>query len=417
LARRQTKAREREEIMSWSSWLLAPALRSGAKWLALVLVPGFAIYRAEFAPVSVISHKVLPGPMRAAVMGTGTLNTHFKAAASSKVLQGRLVQVLVDQNDFVTNGQLLAVLDDNEQRCQVEAAQATLNVAQAAVRRLQADEARAQAGLKLAELKHQRQSELLPAKIISRQDFDTTAADLEAAQSGLAVAQSAIAEAEQQRLTAERQLGYQKELLADTRICAPLNGLVIKRNRDPGDVVTAGASILDLVDTNEVWVSAWVDETAMASLRTNQPARVVFRSERMKAYPGSVARLGRETDPETREFVVDVRLRELPGNWTIGQRAEVYIETSPATNVLAVPAKFLLWREGQPGVLVNVQGWARWRSVKLGRHEGDAVEVISGLTAGEQVVAPPSGEADGELQGRRLRAQCAPSPSNEFAMP
>ena len=108
----------------------------------------FAIYRLEFSPLPVTAHIIATGDVRGEVMGTGTLNTHYKAAASPKVFQGRLVQVLVDQNDFVTNGQLLARLDDSEQRRQVEMAQATLNAAQATVRRVGDDEARAQAVLK-----------------------------------------------------------------------------------------------------------------------------------------------------------------------------------------------------------------------------------------------------------------------------
>ena len=373
--------------------------RSAAKWLVLVLLAGVVIYRVSFAPVSVTTHIIVTGDVRAEVMGTGTLDTHFKAAVSPKVFQGRLVQVLVDQNDSVTNGQLLAVLDDSEQHRQVETAQATLNASQATVRRVREDEARAQAVLKLAETE-------LPARvrIVANQehlaaDFDQASEAVQTAESGLAVAQAAIVEADRQQVTAEKQLDYQRELLADTRIPSPFNGLVIKRNHDPGDVVTPGASILDLVDTNEIWVSAWVDETAMAPLAANQPARVVFRSEPAKSYPGRVARLGRQTDSETREFVVDVLLRELPANWTIGQRAEVYIETGRAANALALPAKFLFWREGRSGVLVNDHGRARWRDVKLGLRGRETVEVVAGLTAGEQVVTPVAGENALALDG------------------
>lgn len=385
--------------MNNTSFNLRLLLAKSAKWLVLGAALAFAAYRLKFAPVPVMAQTLVTGPVVAEVMGTGTLSTHYKAAASPKLFQGRLVQVFVDQNDFVTNGQLLAMLDDSEQRRQVETAQATLDAAQATVHRVREDEARAQAALNLAELNYKREAELLPTKSTSQQDYDQAAEAVQAARSGLAVAQAAIVEADRQQTAAEKQLAYQKELLADTRIPAPFNGLVVKRNHDPGDVVTPGASIMDLVDTNEIWVSAWVDETAMAPLRTNQPARVVFRSEPGKVYPGRVARLGRETDPETREFVVDVRLRELPPHWTIGQRAEVYIQTGCAANTLVLPAKFLLWRQNQPGVLVNDHGRARWQNVKLGLHGRETVEVASGLTVGEQVLMAGEGQpplADGQ---------------------
>ena len=382
-------------------------LRKLLPGLVLAGLGMFAIYRLAFSPVPVTAHTLATGEVCGEVMGTGTLNTHYKAAASPKVFQGRLVQVLVDQNDFVTNGQLLARLDDSQQSRQVEMAQATLHAAQATVHRVGDDEARAQAVLKLARIQFDRVASLFTNRIASASEYDTVVEQLHVGEAGLAVARSAIIEAERQQVAADKQLGYQQELLADTLIPAPFNGLVTKRNHDPGDVVTPGASILDLVDTNELWVSAWVVETAMAPLRTNQPARVVFRSEPGKPYPGRVARLGRQTDPETREFVVDVLVRELPANWTVGQRAEVYIETGCATNALVLPAEFLLWRDSQPGVLVNDHGRARWRTVKLGLRGSEAFEVTSGLAAGEQAVAPAAGANALALEGRRVRLQAA----------
>jgi len=98
----------------------------------------------------VMAHSIATGEVWGEVIGTGTLNTNFKAVASPKVIQGRLVQVLAYQNDFVANSQLLAVLDDSEQRRQVEMAQATLDAAPATVRRVWEDEARAQAVLRLS---------------------------------------------------------------------------------------------------------------------------------------------------------------------------------------------------------------------------------------------------------------------------
>jgi len=76
----------------------------------------------------------------------------------------------------------------------------------------------------------------------------------------------------------------------------------------------------------------------------------VFRSEPDKSYAGEVARLGRESDRETREFLVDVRVRELRQNWAVGQRAEVYIETGRQADVVLLPARLVVWRDGTAGV-------------------------------------------------------------------
>jgi RND family efflux transporter MFP subunit len=168
----------------------------------------------------------------------------------------------------------------------------------------------------------------------------------------------------------------------------PYDGLVTRRDRDSGGVMVPGSSLLQLISTNELWISAWVDETAGARLATGQAARVIFRSEPAREYQGEVARLGRETDRETREFVVDVRVKELPANWTVGQRAEVYLQTGRKPSVLLLPKEFLVWRAGKPGVFVATTGKASWKEIKTGLENVGSVEVLDGLTEGQAVVRP-----------------------------
>jgi HlyD family secretion protein len=376
--------------------------RASLKWLALVVIVGFGVYRLKFAPVPVLTHQLTTGPLVAEVLGTGTLGARVRTTISSHI-QEPLAEVLVDQNDRVTAGQLLARLDDSELKQQVEVAEAGLGAARATLERVKADEARAVASEKLARLNYQREAELLPTKSTSQQDFDTAEATLQSAEADVKRTQAATAEAERQVVSAEKTRSYQRALLAFTPILSPYNGLIVRRDLDPGNIAVPGSSILQLISTNEIWVSAWVDETAMAALAPGQPARIVFRSEPEKSYPGKVARLGREVDPETREFDVDVDVTVLPCNWAVGQRAEVYIETGRRASTLVLPLKFLSWRAGKPGVFVNEHGKARWRELKLGLRGLDAVEVTQGLSAGDWVCKPR--EANQQLtDGQRLKA-------------
>jgi len=378
--------------------------RTPVKWLIVVLVIGFAVYRVKYAPVPVIAHTIAAGPVVEEVMGTGTLEARVKTTISPRI-QERLAEVLVDQGDAVKSGQLLARLDDSETRQQVAIAEATLSAARATAERVRADQARAEAVLRQSQLDHQRATELLAGKIAAQADFDKTAEALHVAEADLKRAHAAIVEAERQVLTAEKTLLYQKEHLTFTEMRSPYDGLVTRRDRDPGGVVVPGSSVLQLVATNEIWVSAWVDETAMAALRTGQPAGVVFRSEAAKRFAGEVARLGREADRETREFVVDVRVRELPENWTIGQRAEVFIESGRMTGVLLVPAQFIQWRENEAGVFVQDRGRARWRAVTLGLRGSQEVEAVAGLSAGERVIRPVGGHKQPLRDGQRIGAR------------
>ncbi|MDI1292964.1 MAG: efflux RND transporter periplasmic adaptor subunit [Methylobacter sp.] len=355
-------------------------------WLIVaVIVLLFVVYWLKFKPVSVIAHMVANVELRGEVMGTGTLEARVKTTISPRI-QERLAEVFFDQGDTVKTGQLLARLDDAELKQQVAVAQATLAAASTTVIRVRTDEARARAVLQQAQLQHKRLAELVSGKAASQEELDKATETLHIAEADLNRSRSVIVEARSQIINAENNLQLRREQLAFTELRSPYEGLIVRRDRDPGGIVVPGSSILQLIDTKEIWISAWVDETSIAALAVGQPVRVVFRSEATRNYSGTVARLGREADRETREFLVDVRVQQLPVNWAVGQRAEVYIESGHKSAVIAIPQKFLLWRGGEPGVFVNYNGRALWRSITLGLYGQQDIEVTKGLSASDQIV-------------------------------
>lgn len=274
-------------------------------------------------------------------------------------------------------------------------------VAQAAIERLQSDRLQATAVLEQTTTDRERALRLQPGGAISQEEVDKTTANWKIAQAGVARAEAAIVEGRKQLLAAEMSLAYRKALLSDTEIVAPSDGLIVERQRDPGDIAVPGSAVLSLISTKELWISAWVDETEMSRISIGQPARILFRSEPDKAYRGEVSRLGRQADRETREFTVDVRVLELPKNWAVGQRAEVYIQTAQKTGVTVVPARHILWRDGKPGVYIRQGRRAAWRDLTLGLRGREVVEVVVGLEPGDWVVVP-AGDKTRVLEGRRI---------------
>lgn len=255
-------------------------------WISVsIIVLVFAVYWLKFRPLPVTAFTVTLGELRGEVMGTGTLEARVKTTISPRI-QERLAEVFVDQGDTVKAGQLLARLDDAELKQQVAVAEAALAAAGATVARVRTDEARAQAVLQQARLQHQRLAELVSDKAASQEELDKATADLRIAEADLQRSQSAIVEARSQLVTAEKDLQLRREQLAFTELRSPYAGLILRRDRDPGGVVVPGSSILQLIDTDEIWINAWIDETAMAALAVGQPARVVFRSEPERNYPG-----------------------------------------------------------------------------------------------------------------------------------
>ena len=373
------------------------------KWLkvlAVVLMLAGILYWLRFRPVPVQAYRVTKGDIVAEVMGTGTLEARVQTTVSSKIA-GRIVQLLADQGDRVEAGQVLVRLDDSELVQQVEIARSALAAAKATVERVETDERRTKAVLDKVLRDHERNRKLFANKSISVNEIENSDKALTIAEADYASTRAASMEKKKSLIVAQNTLDYNLARLEDTVIKAPFKGLMVRRDREPGDVVVPGSSIFLLISTEELWVRAWVDETDMAKLSPDQPARIVFRSEPGRPYPGKVVRLGRETDRETRQFVVDVEVRSLPGNWSVGQRAEVFIQSARKKDVLVIPSRLLLRDKAGIGVYVLSGGKASWRSLKTGLRGLEAVEVLEGLASGDTVI---TGVGSQDLDdGRRVK--------------
>lgn len=356
-------------------------------WILCFIALLVMVYWMKNSPLAVVAYTVTQGDLQAEIMGTGTLDARVKTTISPRI-QERLAEVLVDEGDTVKSGQLLAQLDNAELLQQVAVMQATLINAKTTANRVRTDEARAQTVLQQAVLARNRSAELVHVKAASQEELDKTNEALNIAQADLKRSQFATIEARDQIATTEENLRLRRQQLSFTELRSPYDGLVIRRDRDPGVIAVPGISILQLIDTREMWIDAWVDETAIAELSVGQSARVVFRSEPARSYPAKVVRLGHEADRETRELLVNVAVQELPKNWAIGQRAEVFIETAHHANVVKIPQSFLQWRSGKSGVIVNKQGKAYWQNVSLGLTGLSEIEITQGLTVGEQIIKP-----------------------------
>ncbi len=358
------------------------------KIIAVVLALLFFINKFYFAPVPVEHYVVETGSITAQVMGTGTLEARISAIISAKI-SGRISDILVDQGDYVSKGRLLAKLDDRDLKAQVEVAQAELGAAIAGVDRAEADIVSSKAVALNARTFYNRKVLLAKEQVASEEDLDNATQQRDVAEAQLHRAELAKIEMERLVLKAEKSLMYYQEKMADTQIYAPFDGLIIGRDIDPGTVIVPGSSILQIISTDQMWISAWVDESVVSQVAVDQPACIVFRSEPEKSYKGSVARISPLADRETREFQVDVLVKELPSVWAVGQRAEVYIMVANKDDVLLVPQHTILWRNGKSGLyIMNNEGKAQWRNIELGLRGEKLVEVVSGVNNNDVVIKP-----------------------------
>jgi HlyD family secretion protein len=171
-------------------------------------------------------------------------------------MRGRLQQLLVQEGDLVSSGQLLAVIQPQEQMADV-AFYASSNQQSAA------QVAQAQADLEYARLTLQRDENLSKTKAVSAQDYDQARTNFDAANARVQAMQKQSEAAAAQKDKATVQLGY-------TRIVAPVAGIVDTRAALQGEVVNVGQPIVTLINQDDLWVRADVEETYIDRIRIGQ---------------------------------------------------------------------------------------------------------------------------------------------------
>ncbi len=360
-------------------------------WIAALALVGFLAKRALFAPPQVSLVRLVRRDLTAQVYGNGTVEAKVVVGVSSRIT-GRITQVLADQGDRVKAGQLLARLEDDDFAAQVAQAQAELSRARAETRAAEAGLNQAKASLRLAAKNAQRFRALVKDDLVSRQEaeqYDTADAvardeaarrqsELEASRMAEAAARSAVA------LAASR--------LADTRILAPQDGIIVSRDLEQGGTVAPGLSIFTLADPALVWVKANVDEAMLPGVAVGRPATISLRSEPGRDFPGQVARLGRQSDRVTEELEVDVAFTPALPGFRLGEQADVLIVSASKDGALALPSATVNSRGGKRGVW-RVQGDGRilFTPVVCGIEDrAGFTEIVSGLPADVPVALAPA---------------------------
>ncbi|MGD9819643.1 MAG: efflux RND transporter periplasmic adaptor subunit [Desulfomonilaceae bacterium] len=353
--------------------------------VVVVVLITIALYTIRSRSLVVEQYTVTRGTVTAKIMGTGTLEARYQTTVSAKI-QGRITELTVDQNDHVKKDQLIAKLDEIELKQEVSIYTASLDASMATVERVKAELARSKAVFEQAERDYSRFESLVASKSVSQSDVEKIREKLSTAEADVIRSEAAVVEAVKLMKAAEERKRHSEAKLADTRILSPFDGLIIRRDREVGDIVVPGASIFRQISLSELWISAWVEETAISGIALGQQATIVFRSEPDRVLDGKVVRIGKMVDRETREFQVDVLVDQLPERWAIGQRAEVFINSDSNKNVLVVPNQSILRSNDETGVYRIDQKTIHWNPVKIGIRGETQSEILEGLAEGTIIV-------------------------------
>ena len=361
-----------------------------------------AIYYAVLQPIDVRSHPVVRGTVLVEALGTGSVESHRTASVSFEVT-GRVTMLHVDQGDRVKEGQVLAAIDDRTFQAEIALAEQDVELAKSTLRRLEADITRAEPVLKGADDGLERIRSLAARGAASEEDLDVAEERMKVAVAELSRAQAAQREGHQAIAAAARRLDRARAEFDRTIVRSPFDGVVIRRVREVGDVAVPGAAVLSLAATDTVWASVWVDETYLGSLSVGLPARILLRSEPERTLRGTVSRIGREVDRETRELLVDVAFDAAPKTLVFGQRVDLWIELARASAVLRIPSGSVAHIGDREGAFVSDGSRASFRPLEFGRRGRELVEVVRGLSEGDVVLDPSIGRGKSLKDGDRIR--------------
>jgi len=347
-----------------------------------VRLPQFA-RRVQTARVQAVTSAEAAAVLTAA----GYTYARRKASVGARIV-GRILELKVDEGDTVVAGAVIARLDSRD--------------LEAAVRENEARLAEVQANLADAKRENERQRALFDRGVVPEETRDAAATRLDMAAAQVGTAEAALASA--------------RARLDDATIRSPLDGVVIERNAELGEMVAPGGfttqqstgAIVRIADPASLEVEADINESYIARLRLEQPALVQVDAVPDRVYHGSLRQIVPTGDRQKAvvqvKVSIDDRDRRLVPD--MGCKVTFLEESAPATATPGAPTVLVpgaaVGRDGAAAhVFVLRDGKVQKTPIVLGEARGDAWVVQSGLRGGETVVV---GRLDGLADGQRVRA-------------
>ena len=312
----------------------------------------------------------LPEVLVAILTASGYVVARRKAAVASKGT-GTLVFLGVDEGDRVKKGQVIARLEDSDVVASLQRAQGNLSVAQA--------------DLNDAKQSLERMRTLLKQGFVAQAEYD-------------------IAEARYQRVIATidaAKFGVREAEVAveNTRIVAPFDGTVLKKNADVGEIVaplagaaSSKAAVVTIADMTSLEVEADVSEANITRVVSEQNCEITLDAYPQQRYPGYVSKIVPTADRAKATVLVKIRFRDYDRKVLPEMSAKISFlaagaSAADAKALLTVPAAAVATRGGRQVVYQAKDDRAVEVIVSTGQKLAGLIEITSGLKVGDKVIA------------------------------
>ena len=367
--------------------------RPGGAWkllllLSVILAAGlFAVWFLIVAPrqeiaVSSASVSATGGGSASSegITANGYVVARTRASVSAKIL-GRLATLKVHEGSFIQRGQVIATIEDADARAALAAERGAENVVAVELIQAKRDLARAQ--------------ELRKSGLNSTSDLEN--------------AETHVASLEAQLEAAKGQTELARANLENTRVLAPFDGTVLRKDAEVGEIVAPSSAgggltrtaIVTMADLATLEVEVDVNEAYIAQVTNGQPARITLDAYPDTSFAGRVRQVVPTADRQKATVLVKVSILDRDPRILPEMGAKVVFEAQGAQVAAAprrvfVPQTAIVQAGGRAFVWVMTDGVVRQQAVDVGPARGDRIEVRQGLAGGESLVlAPPAGLKDG----------------------
>lgn len=391
LAREQPPARRETSSKRAALFVVLSVLGFGALFLA-----GYLPKRAQNAKLAAsalagqrVAHEVsLVKPKllsrERALKLPATLDAHEQTVIHARA-NGYVRRWLVDLGERVKAGQLLAEIDTPELDRELDQARAGLSESEASVELARASREYATSSL-------ERYQQLTQRKL-------TSAQELERYQAEARVNDARVQVAEAERASRVANLRRLEQLKAFSQVSAPFAGVVTSRTIERGALVSSGVAspLFELATVDALRVTVDVPQSWAPGVRTGHSAQLALPEYPDRRFEARVARTAGRLDAKSRTLRVELEVPNSDGKLLPGMYANVELSLATAHDLYTVPASAVLaGKDGTKVALVDASGRVHLRSVLVERDNGSEVEIASGLSGDDQLIANPGlGMRDG----------------------
>lgn len=339
----------------------------------LLLFVYVGLRSGPLAPVAVTVTSVESRSLAPALFGVGTVEARYTYKIGPTAA-GRIKSLEVHVGDMVKPGQVLGEMDPVDLEQRIAAELAAIKAAEATVRQAEAQQvfAKGQAA---------RYQQLLATGYTSEEAYASKRQELLAADAALTAARE-----DATRLRAE--LAALQAQRKNLNLVAPVAGLVVARDADPGTTIVAGQAVIEVVDPASLWINTRFDQVSAEGLAAGLPAQILLRSQRGQRMSGQVLRVEPLADVVTEETLAKIVFERLPSPLPpLGELAEVTVQLPTLPAAPTIPNAAIHIVNGQRGVWKLVHGDPSFVAVALGRSDLEGnIQIQKGLAAGDRII-------------------------------